>query len=96
MFLALGLYVLRAGLIGISVFIYTLLQTREVFTFNTGLVDYILSFKAPLAQNHLILPCVGLAFVVIYYVAFRFVITKFNLKDPDIEVDDDKGVNLKQ
>ena len=96
MFLALGLYVLRAGLIGISVFIYTLLQIREVFTFNTGLVDYILSFKAPLAKNYLILPCVGLAFVVIYYVTFKFVITKFNLKTPDRKVDDDKGVNLKQ
>ena len=32
----------------------TLLPTRAGFNFSAGLVDYILSFKAPMAQNPLI------------------------------------------
>ena len=91
MFLAPGLYVLHAGLTGISAFVCTLLPTRAGFNFSAGLVDYILSFKAPMAQNPLILLAVGLVFAVLYYVTFRFAITKFNLKTPGREDDDVDG-----
>ena len=89
MFLAPGLYVLHAGLTGISAFVCTLLPTRAGFNFSAGFVDWFLSFKAPFAENPLWLLAIGLAFAVIYYVVFRFAITKFNLKTPGREDDDD-------
>lgn len=95
MFLAPGLYVLHAGLAGISAFVCTLLPTRAGFNFSAGLVDYILSFKAPMAENPLILLAVGLVFAVIYYVTFRFAITKFNLKTPGREDEEESEAEVK-
>ncbi|ROR26390.1 PTS system N-acetylglucosamine-specific IIB component (Glc family) /PTS system N-acetylglucosamine-specific IIC component (Glc family) [Mobilisporobacter senegalensis] len=88
MFLAPGLYLVHAILTGISVFIVALLPARAGFNFSAGLVDFVLSFKAPMAQNPLLLLPVGLGFAVAYYGIFRFVITKFNLKTPGREDDD--------
>lgn len=51
-------------------------------------VDWFLSFKASFAENPLQLLAIGLVFVVVYYIVFRFVITKFNLKTPGREDDD--------
>ena len=82
MFLAPGLYVVHAVLTGISAAVCALLPFRIGFNFSSGLVDWILSFKAPMALNPWILIPVGLVFAVIYYVVFRFVITKFDLKTP--------------
>lgn len=89
MFLAPGLYVLHAGLAGLSAVVCTLLPVRSGFNFSGGFIDWILSFKAPMAENPLLLIPIGLAFGVIYYVTFRFAITKFNLKTPGREDDDD-------
>ncbi|MGL5084470.1 MAG: N-acetylglucosamine-specific PTS transporter subunit IIBC [Clostridium sp.] len=89
MFLAPGLYVLHAGLAGLSAVVCTLLPVRSGFNFSAGFVDWFLSFKAPMAENPLYLIPIGLAFGVLYYVTFRFAITKFNLKTPGREEDDD-------
>lgn len=91
MFLAPGLYVLHAGLTGISVAVCALLPTRAGFNFSAGFVDWFLSFKAPMAQNPLLLIPIGLVVGVIYYILFRFAITKFNLKTPGREDDDLDG-----
>ena len=49
-----------------------------------------------MAENPLMLIPIGLVFGVIYYVVFRFVITKFNLKTPGREDDDEsEEVNVK-
>ncbi|MBR5636939.1 MAG: PTS transporter subunit EIIC [Pseudobutyrivibrio sp.] len=88
MFMAPGLYLVHAVLAGISAAVCTMLPFRVGFNFSAGLVDWILSFKAPMAVNPWILIPVGLAFAVIYYVVFRFVITKFDLKTPGREDDD--------
>lgn len=90
MFLAPGLYVVHAALTGVSAVVTTLLPVRAGFNFSAGFVDWILSFKAPMAQNPLWLIPIGLVFAVLYYVAFRFVITKFNLKTPGREDDEDE------
>ena len=90
MFLAPGLYVIHAGLTGISAIICTLLPVRAGFNFSAGFVDWFLSFKAPMAQNPLWLIAIGLVFAVLYYVTFRFVITQFNLKTPGREDDEDE------
>jgi len=89
MFLAPGLYLVHAILTGISVFVVALLPVRAGFNFSAGLIDYVLSFKAPMAQNPWLLIPIGLVFGVIYYFVFRFIITKFNLKTPGREDDDE-------
>ena len=48
MFMAPGLYLVHALLTGVSAAICTLLPLRLGFNFSAGLVDYILSFKAPI------------------------------------------------
>lgn len=90
MFLAPALYVVHAALTGISAIVCTLLPVRAGFNFSAGFVDWVLSFKAPMAENPLWLIPIGLVFAVIYYVVFRFVITTFNLKTPGREDDDDE------
>ena len=90
MFLAPGLYLIHAILTGISVGLVAALPTRAGFNFSAGLVDYILSFKAPMALNVWMLIPIGIVFAIIYYVVFRFVITKFDLKTPGREDDDDE------
>lgn len=93
MFLAPGLYVVHAALTGLSAVVTTLLPVRAGFNFSAGFVDWILSFKAPMAENPLWLIPIGLVFAVLYYVSFRFVITKFDLKTPGREDDDELSEN---
>ena len=91
MFLAPGLYVVHAVLTGITFGVVAALPVRAGFNFSAGLVDWVLSFKAPFAENPLWLIGIGLIVAVIYYVIFRFVITKFNLKTPGREDDEKLG-----
>lgn len=88
MFLAPAAYILHAVLTGVSCAVVAALPTRAGFNFSAGLVDYVLSFKAPHALNVAMLLAIGVVFAVIYYFAFRFIITKFNLKTPGREDDD--------
>ncbi len=97
MFMAPGLYLVHAVLTGISAVICTLLPFRVGFNFSAGLVDWILSFKAPMAVNPWVLIPVGLVFAAIYYVVFRFVILKFDLKTPgrsDEDEEEEKSIEL--
>ena len=89
MFLAPALYVAHALLTGISVAIVAALPVRAGFNFSAGLVDWILSFKAPMALNPLYLLGIGLIFGIIYYIVFVIMIKKFDLKTPGREDDDD-------
>lgn len=88
MFLAPVLYVLHAVLTGVSGAIVAMLPCRAGFNFSAGLIDLVLSWKTPLALNPWIVIPVGIAFFVIYYVLFRAVIAKFDLKTPGRELDD--------
>jgi len=89
MFLAPVLYVVHALLTGLSAFIVALLPARAGFNFSAGLVDYILSFNAPMAVNPLLLLPVGIGFFGAYYAIFRFLIVKFNFKTPGREDDEE-------
>ena len=80
MFIAPVLYGIHAVLTGISAFVVALLPARAGFQFSAGFVDWFLSFKAPFAVNPWLLIPVGLVFAVLYYVFFRIVIVKLNLK----------------
>ncbi|MFP4975877.1 N-acetylglucosamine-specific PTS transporter subunit IIBC [Paenibacillus sp. CN-4] len=87
MFLAPVLYVVHALLTGLSGLIMYLLDVKLGFGFSAGLIDYLLNMK--LSTNAWVLIPVGLAFAVVYYVLFRFIIVKFNLKTPGREEEDE-------
>lgn len=88
MFLAPVLYLVHAALTGIIITILAFLPVRAGFNFSAGFVDWFLSFKAPGAKNGLYLLVIGLIVFVVYYVVFRLLITKLNLKTPGREDDD--------
>lgn len=93
MFLAPGLYLVHAILSGISLFIVALLPIRVGFNFSAGLIDFVLSAKAPHALNVLYMIPIGLIYSTVYYAVFKFCIIKFNFKTPGRE--DDEDVNEK-
>ena len=83
MFLAFPLYVLHALLTGLSMVIMNVLDVKLGFTFSAGLIDYLLNYG--ISTNPLILIPVGLAYSVVYFFLFRFVIRKWNLATPGRE-----------
>ncbi|OKP89294.1 PTS sugar transporter [Paenibacillus helianthi] len=90
MFVAPLLYLVHALLTGLSMALMYLLDVRLGFSFSAGLIDYLTNLK--LSTNAWVLLPVGLAFFVLYYVLFRFVIVKFNLKTPGREDDADDEI----
>ncbi len=88
MFVAPVLYVIHALLTGLSVFIAASMQWIAGFGFSAGLVDMVLSSRNPLATHWYMLLVQGLVFFGLYYVVFRAVIVKFNLKTPGREDDE--------
>ena len=88
MFLAPALYLVYAILYGIFAGVSVALGFRAGFSFSAGLTDLIFSSQLPLAQKvWLILP-LGIAAAIIFYLVFRFAITRFDLKTPGREDDD--------
>ncbi len=83
MFLAFPLYVLHALLTGLSMVIMNVLDVKLGFTFSAGLIDYLLNYG--ISTNPLILIPVGLAYSVVYFFLFRFVIRRWNLATPGRE-----------
>lgn len=88
MFVAPVLYVIHALMTGVSVFIAASMQWMAGFGFSAGLVDMVLSSRNPLATQWYMLLVQGLVFFGLYYVVFRAVIVKFNLKTPGREDDE--------
>ncbi|MDR2521659.1 MAG: N-acetylglucosamine-specific PTS transporter subunit IIBC [Spirochaetaceae bacterium] len=87
MFLAPVLYVVHAALTGISLAVCALLPIRAGFNFSAGLIDLVLSAKAPMAVQPALVVIPGLIYAAVYYFAFRFIITRLNLKTPGREDD---------
>lgn len=94
MFLAPGLYLVHAILTGIVVAITASFGWTAGFGFSAGFVDLFLSSRLPMANKPYMLVVEGLITAVVYYVIFRFAITKFNLKTPGRE-DDDLDAEMK-
>lgn len=90
MFVAPQLYLLHAFLTGISLYIASAMQWIAGFGFSAGLVDMLLSSRNPLAVQWYMLIIQGIGFFIVYYVTFRFVIVKFNLKTPGREDDEEE------
>ena len=97
MFLAPGLYVVHALFTGISMGISALLPVRMGFGFSGGFIDLVLGWVNPMAQNPWAIPLMGIFWFVVYFVVFRAIILKFDLKTPGRDEDDqltDDGVTL--
>lgn len=89
MFLAPALYVVYALLYGIFVAVTAALGFRAGFAFSAGATDLFFSSSLPAAQKTWMIIPLGIAAFIIFYVVFRFAITKFDLKTPGREDDDD-------
>ncbi|MFI5746529.1 PTS transporter subunit EIIC [Streptomyces sp. NPDC051644] len=93
MFIAPALYAIHAVLTGVSMALTWALGMKDGFGFSAGLVDFGLNLG--IASKPWLLVLVGLCFAVIYYVVFRFAITKFNLPTPGRESDEELAELLK-
>ncbi|MFE0175641.1 PTS transporter subunit EIIC [Streptomyces sp. NPDC059002] len=87
MFIAPVLYAIHAVLTGVSMALTWALGMKDGFGFSAGFIDYALNFGA--ATKPIGLALVGICFAALYYVVFRFAITKFNLPTPGRESDEE-------
>ncbi|MFE7621545.1 PTS transporter subunit EIIC [Streptomyces sp. NPDC057496] len=93
MFIAPVLYAVHAVLTGVSMALTWGLGMKDGFGFSAGLVDFGLNLG--IASKPWMLVLVGLCFAAVYYVVFRFAITKFNLPTPGRESDEELAELLK-
>ncbi|WP_123024292.1 PTS transporter subunit EIIC [Mycolicibacterium stellerae] len=89
MFVAFPLYLIHAVLTGLSLAIAYLLDIHLGFSFSAGLIDLLLYGTAPAAKNIPLLIGMGVVFFVVYYLLFRFAITRWNLRTPGWEPEDE-------
>ena len=85
-FLAYPLYVIHALLTGTSLALVNWLGIHDGFGFSAGVIDYLLNFR--IATHPLWIIPIGLVYGAIYYFLFRWVITRWNLRTPGREDDD--------
>ncbi|MFI8366113.1 PTS transporter subunit EIIC [Streptomyces sp. NPDC085466] len=90
MFIAPVLYVIHAILTAVAMAVTWALGVHHGFSFSAGAIDYFLNWGLA-TKPWMIIP-IGLVFAAVYYVLFRFAITKFNLatpgREPEEEVED--------
>ncbi|MFZ2165620.1 MAG: PTS transporter subunit EIIC [Propionibacteriaceae bacterium] len=91
MFVAWPLYVLHAVLTGLSLAITNGLGIHMGFGFSAGLFDFLLNWN--IGTNPWMLIPIGLAFGALYYIVFRVVIRKMNLKTPGREDEDEDATD---
>jgi len=82
-FVAWPLLLVHAVLTGLSLAVTNLLGVHDGFGFSAGAIDYVLNWNLA-TKPWLIIP-IGLVLGVVYYVVFRFVITRWNLRTPGRE-----------
>ncbi len=90
MFLAFPLYVVYAALYGVFAAITVALGFRAGFCFSAGATDLIFSSTLPAAANTWLILPLGVAAFVVFFFVFKFAITKWDLKTPGRE-DDQEG-----
>ena len=90
MFLAFPLYVIYALLYGIFTTITVALGFRAGFSFSAGATDLLFGASLPAAANYWVIIPMGIAAFAVFYIIFKIAITKWNLKTPGRE-DDEEG-----
>ena len=88
MFLCFPLYVVYAALYGIFTIITYYVGFRAGFCFSAGATDLLFSSSLPAAANTWMIIPLGIAAFLVFYLVFRFAITKFNLMTPGREDED--------
>lgn len=88
-YVAWPLYLIHAVLTGTSLALVNALDIHSGFSFSAGAIDYVLNFGQ--STRPLWLIPIGLAYAVVYYVLFRFVIRRWNLRTPGREDDETTG-----
>ncbi|MGS0686807.1 glucose PTS transporter subunit IIA [Nakamurella sp. GG22] len=98
MFVAFPLYVVHALLTGLSLAIAYQLDIHLGFSFSAGLIDLLLYGTAPAAKNIPLLIGMGVAFFLVYFFLFRWVIIRWNMRtpgrEPEDEFDAEQAANL--
>lgn len=89
LFVAPWLYVVHAFFDGLSFFLADILNVSIGNTFSGGLIDFSLFgvLQGNEKTNWIYVILIGIAWAVLYYVTFRFLITKFNVPTPGRESD---------
>jgi PTS system N-acetylglucosamine-specific IIC component len=87
LFIAPVLYAIHAVLTGVSMAVTWGLGVKDGFSFSAGLIDYVINWNLA-TKPWLIIP-IGLVFAAVYYAIFRFAITKFDLKTPGREPEEE-------
>ncbi len=90
MFVAPILYLLHAILTGLAVFLAASFNWMAGFGFSAGFVDLVLSSRNPNAHHWYMLIVLGIVFFIIYYFVFYVAITKFDLKTPGRELEEEE------
>lgn len=95
LFVAPFLYAVHAVLAGVSFMMMHILNIPIGQTFSGGFIDYFLFgiLQGQAKTNWMTMIPLGIAYAVIYYFLFRFLIVKFNLKTPGRE-DEDEDTKL--
>ena len=83
LFVAPVLYVIHIFLAGSAFFVTNSLEMVHGTSFSHGLIDFIV--LSANSSKFLLFPAIGLIYAAIYYVLFRVVITKLDLKTPGRE-----------
>ena len=91
MFLCFPLYVVYAALYGIFTIVVYYLNFRAGFCFSAGATDLLFSASLPAHANTWLIIPLGIAAFVVFYLVFYFAITKFDLKTPGREDEDEVG-----
>ncbi|WP_306189427.1 MULTISPECIES: PTS transporter subunit EIIC [unclassified Streptomyces] len=87
MFIAPLLYAVHAVLTGVSMAVTWALGVHDGFSFSAGLIDYVINWN--LATRPWAIVPIGLCFAVVYYAVFRFAITRFDLRTPGREPEEE-------
>ncbi|WP_300381148.1 PTS transporter subunit EIIC [Clostridium sp.] len=92
LFVAPWLYVVHALFDGLSFLVADLLNISVGNTFSGGLIDFTLFgvLQGNAKTNWMYVIPVGIVWAVLYYVTFRFLITKFNVKTPGRETEEEE------
>ena len=91
MFLCFPLYIVYAVLSGIFTIITYYSGFRAGFCFSAGATDLVFSASLPAAAKTWMIIPLGIAAFVVFYLVFRFAITKFDLKTPGREDEDEEA-----
>ena len=91
MFLCFPLYIVYAALYGIFTIITYYSGFRAGFCFSAGATDLVFSASLPAAAKTWMIIPLGIAAFVVFYLVFKFAITKFDLKTPGREDEDEEA-----